>query len=452
MQLPEAFLNSMQALLSDGDYQHFLSEMQQPAHAFVRMNRAKSLQEMPLPQVEWCPEGYVLKERPLFTADPLFHAGTYYVQEQSSMFLSHMLRFLIKKPVTMIDFCASPGGKSTLALSLLPTGSTLIANEPIRSRAQVLAENITKWGAQNCIVTNNYPQEIAATGLTADIILVDAPCSGEGMFRKDPDNIGEWSQKKVHECQQLQRSILQEAWNCLNENGYLIYSTCTFNTLENEENLKWFTSTVNAEVVEIPIPSDWNICGSLLKDYQEPVYRFIPGVGQNDGQPFGEGLFMAVLQKKEPQNKAPKRLKDRQQPLNRIFYPWLMEPDHLFQTMIGNTFVALPEQLLPSYSALAALTIMHAGIPLATQKGKDLIPHHALAMSTALQRTAFPEVALTKEEAIQYLRREAITLPDSTPKGFVFVSYDGHPLGFCKHLGNRSNNLYPQEWRIRKTL
>ena len=448
----------MKQLLSTSNFERFLAEMQRPPHAFVRKNRSKSGVQLDLQSahtVPWCAEGYALEERPLFTADPLLHAGCYYVQEQSSMFLAHVLRQLISGPATMIDFCAAPGGKSTLAQSLLPEGSALIANEPIRQRANILVENIQKWGATNVIVTNNYPKDLARTGVKADIVLVDAPCSGEGMFRKDPDNIGEWTPRKVAECQALQRDILTQAGKCLRPGGYLIYSTCTFNTQENEENLHWLISEFDAETVHIPVSEDWNICPSLLSNFEAPLYRFIPGVGPSPQMPFGEGLFMAVVRKTgadafdKPDRK---KAKSSLHPLHPTAAMWLSKAETYTQTTINDTLMALPPQLATLYAQLSSLRILHAGIPLAAQKGKDLIPQHALALSTALQRGVFPEVELTKEQALQYLHRDAITLPADTQRGFVLVTYQDIPLGFCKHLGNRTNNLYPQEWRIRQNL
>ena len=203
--------------------------------------------------VPWCEEGFYLSERPSFTLDPLFHAGCYYVQEASSMFLSHVLREYVKEPVVALDLCAAPGGKSTLALSELPEGSMLIANEVVRQRANILAENIIKWGNPSCIVTNNYAEDFQAFGDTFDLIICDAPCSGEGMFRKDPDSIGEWSLANVETCWKRQRDIVRDIWHTLKEGGIFIYSTCTYNPLEDEENVAWIAKTLGAEVLSFSI-------------------------------------------------------------------------------------------------------------------------------------------------------------------------------------------------------
>ena len=243
-------------------------------------------------QVSWCPEGYYLEGRPQFTFDPLFHAGCYYVQEAASMFVCHILRELsILSPLNVLDMCAAPGGKSTAMLSVLPEGSMLVSNEPIPTRAQILLENITKWGAKNCTVTNNYPRDFKKAKAKFDLILCDVPCSGEGMFRKDPATISEWSLQNVEKCWRLQREIVADAWECLNPGGILIYSTCTFNTKENEENVRWIMDTYDAEVIDIPTDPSWHITGSLLEGFDAPVYRFIPGITRS------EGLFVCVLRK-----------------------------------------------------------------------------------------------------------------------------------------------------------
>ena len=248
-------------------------------------------------QVPWCEEGFYLEGRPQFTFDPLFHAGCYYVQEAASMFVSHVLKSVLSSSssgtaVEALDMCAAPGGKSTALLNVFSEDSLLVSNEPIPTRAQILLENITKWRAPNCIVTNNYPRDFRQAKAKFDVILCDVPCSGEGMFRKDSATIGEWSLQNVEKCWRLQREIVADAWECLTPDGILIYSTCTFNTKENEENVRWIIDTYDAEIQEIPTKQEWHITGSLLEGFDAPVYRFIPGITQS------EGLFMAVLRKR----------------------------------------------------------------------------------------------------------------------------------------------------------
>jgi hypothetical protein len=251
--------------------------------------------------------------------DPLLHAGYYYVQEAASMFLDEVLRQMHNafvnhdpsaiRPLTSLDLCAAPGGKSTLLRSALSKDCVLYSNEPIRNRANILLENVTKWGYENHLVTNNYPKDYRKSKLMFDLILCDVPCSGEGMFRKDEATIREWSEQNVEKCWQLQRDIVDDAWHCLNSGGLFIYSTCTFNTKENEENIRYFLEQYDdMEVVPINIQPEWNITGSLLEGFHEPVYRFIPGISR------GEGLFMCVLRKSLPTASSQKR--GKQEALN----------------------------------------------------------------------------------------------------------------------------------------
>ena len=303
MQLPEDFVRETRLLMGEARFSGYLEAFNEEAPVSIRLNPKLYPGARPQPQkpptgawpqyqVSWCPEGFYLEGRPQFTFDPLFHAGCYYVQEAASMFVCHILRELsILSPLNVLDMCAAPGGKSTAMLSVLPEGSMLVSNEPIPTRAQILLENITKWGAKNCTVTNNYPRDFKKAKAKFDLILCDVPCSGEGMFRKDPATISEWSLQNVEKCWRLQREIVADAWECLNPGGILIYSTCTFNTKENEENVRWIMDTYDAEVIDIPTDPSWHITGSLLEGFDAPVYRFIPGITRS------EGLFVCVLRK-----------------------------------------------------------------------------------------------------------------------------------------------------------
>ena len=292
MQLPEDFLRETRLLLGDDRFNSYMKAFNEEAPVSIRLNPKLSTGVRPQDKVLWCEEGYYLSNRPQFTFDPLFHAGCYYVQEAASMFICHILRQFENKPVAVLDLCAAPGGKSTALCSVLPEASLLVSNEPIPTRAQILLENITKWGAENCIVTNNYPRDFRKAKTKFDLILCDVPCSGEGMFRKDPATISEWSVQNVGKCWRLQREIVADAWECLNPGGTLIYSTCTFNTKENEENVRWIIHTYDAEPIDIPTDPSWRITGSLLSGFDAPVYRFIPGITRS------EGLFVCALRKR----------------------------------------------------------------------------------------------------------------------------------------------------------
>ena len=298
--LPADFVAETRRIMGDERYNRFVGAFDEEAPTSIRVNPRIAIDHGPLTmdhsdsQVPWCSEGYYLNDRPQFTFDPLLHAGCYYVQEASSMFVTHILRncpLSIVNCQLALDLCAAPGGKSTALRSVLPDDCVLISNEPMGNRAQILLENVTKWGGPNHIVTNNYPRDFRKAKLKFDLILCDVPCSGEGMFRKDPNAISEWSAQNVEKCWQLQREIVADAWECLNPGGLLIYSTCTYNTKENEENIRWILDTYDAQVLDIPVDPSWNITGSLLQGFNEPVYRFIPGITR------GEGLFVCALRK-----------------------------------------------------------------------------------------------------------------------------------------------------------
>ena len=308
VRLPAAFTSYTRQLMGDERFERYLRAFEEEPPVSIRVNPQKMADgkwqmAVSSEQVPWCRGGYYLTQRPNFTMDPLLHAGCYYVQEAASMFLDEVLRQLHDayvshqpsafRPLSALDLCAAPGGKSTLLRAALPADCVLYSNEPMRQRASVLLENVTKWGYQHHIVTNNYPKDYRKAKLKFDLILCDVPCSGEGMFRKDEATIREWSEQNVEKCWRLQRDIVDDAWHCLNEGGILIYSTCTFNTKENEENILYFLQQYDdMEVVPIAVKPEWHITGSLLEGFNEPVYRFIPGTTRS------EGLFLCVLRKK----------------------------------------------------------------------------------------------------------------------------------------------------------
>ncbi len=424
MNLPKEFETYTRKLFGEERYALFLKGLDQDSPTSIRLNTFKlkeneGISETLIPQqIPWCKEGYYLNERPNFTFDPLLHAGIYYVQEASSMFLSHVLRQLIKHPVMMLDLCAAPGGKTTCARTAIPGGSLLFSNEPIGKRAQILAENIQKFGHPDIVVTNNYPRDYKKTKLVFDVIIADVPCSGEGMFRKDAQAIEEWSLQNVEKCCQLQRSIITDIWDNLRPGGILVYSTCTFNAHENEQNIAWLLNHYDAELIEIPVEKEWNITSSLignpLNDGRKfPVYRFIPGLTK------GEGLFMAVLRKTGDNEN-------------------LNNPNDIRSDKI----VA---------EANKKLKVLVHGVKKNIEKGKNIIPDHSLALSIVGNKGKFPAIEIDYSTSISYLRHEAIVLPPDSPKGIVTLQYRGVPIGFAKNLGSRANNLYPQEWRIKSS-
>lgn len=469
MNLPSDFISYTRQLMGNELYSRLEEGLDsQESPVSIRLNPFKA-QSLDVTEglydctVPWCSAtGRYLRERPNFTFDPLLHSGLYYVQEAASMIVDHIVRTFINQPVRMLDLCAAPGGKSTALRAALPEGSVLFSNEPMRTRAQILSENLQKFGHEDVIVTNNYPRDYRKAGIMFDAILADVPCSGEGMFRKDDGARAEWSQQNVDNCWQLQREIVSDIWKCLQPGGLLIYSTCTFNAHEDEENVEWIASELGADIIKLPVEESWNITPAVVGN--APVCRFLPGISRS------EGLFVAVLRKHgesettalkaSAANSKPK--KDRKNQRKQTAQGGkqqsadtmqaLRTPDNFTARRNGDEIVAIPKRWADTYDAAAStLKIMHAGVTLGTEKGRDLIPDQSLAMSRQLNIDAYPHVELGYAEAINFLRKEAVTLPEGTPRGFVVVTYLGYPLGMEKNIGNRANNLYPTEWRIKST-
>lgn len=451
MAFPTDFILRTRALLGD-EYPLLEAALRTEPPVSVRFNTRKTAVSATCTEpVHWCPTGFYLPQRLPFTFDPLFHAGAYYVQEAASMFLEQAIRHCVTAPVKCLDLCAAPGGKSTHLAGILPEGSLLVSNEVIRSRSYILKENLIKWGYPDVIITNNDPEEIGRLTGFFDVIVADVPCSGEGMFRKDAASAGEWSVANVQLCASRQRRIIQDAWNALRPDGLLIYSTCTYNIDENEANVRYIAEELGAEAITLPVSPGWNITGALA--YDRPVHRFLPHRTQ------GEGFFLAVMRKNGDEEKAAETCRNKKKDKKKASVPvpaaaksWISRPEQYEFETVQDTVRAFSRQYYNDYRQLAgALHLLHAGIEIGKIKGKDLQPAHALALSLAFDRTAFPSVEIGWKEAIDYLRREPVVLPDTVEKGHVLLTYNGLPLGFVKQLGNRTNNLYPQEWRIRTT-
>jgi len=452
MQLPEEFIN----MLPQGERDALLSALAMEPEVSIRFNsKACDIENLVLESLEckadgrvlWMDDAVYLDHRPQFTMDPLLHQGCYYVQEASSMFLAEALRKCVSGPVRALDLCAAPGGKSTLLAGLLPEGSLLISNEIQRSRAQILAENMVKWGRPGVMVTCNSPKQIGESSLMFDLIAIDAPCSGEGMFRKDEGAVRDWSISNVEMCAARQREIIEDIWPALKAGGYLIYSTCTFNRQEDEDNVRWIIDKYGAQAIDLNPDPKWDILGSLTDD-NLPVYHFM------QHRTRGEGFFLCLLRKPEGGTAS---LKSRPFRGDGSKVPaecksWL-KPEGGYEFFIKNESVyALPSDLKDDmWQAGQELYALVPGIEVAVMKGRDWVPAHALAMSTALNRDAFNTVEVTRLQALSYLHCDAIRLDDA-PRGIVLLTYKDIPLGFAKNIGNRANNMYPQEWRIRNSI
>ena len=435
--LPHAFLERMKTMLGNG-YACFLDSLEADAPISIRYNRKKATAIPSDDKVTWCGSAVYLPQRPTFTLDPLLHGGVYYVQEAASMFIEQIVKQLqFDEPAQVLDLCAAPGGKSTHLADCLPEGSLLVSNEVIRNRVNILAENLSKWGRSEVVVCHNDPKDFAALPSFFNLLLVDAPCSGEGMFRKDPAAVAEWSETNVKHCAERQRRILADAWDTLKEGGYLIYSTCTYNREENEDNVRWIIDQLGAELLHIPLQADWQVSES------DWGYRFFPHKTR------GEGFFISLLQK----NSAAPQGKKRTTPtINSVkHFPTWFEGDFTF--IRQDDFVqAWPTALANNISFLKQqLRVVQAGIPVGEIKGKDIVPHTVVALSTALRPDAFPQEAVSLEDALHFLHRDTIKLQSQT-FGYHIITYEGHRLGIVKNLGQRTNNLYPNSWRIRMAV
>lgn len=405
------FLENLQRTIGREDALRVVEAMGKEPSVSVRLNPFKK-PDSPLPILEgsspvpWSPCGRILKERPVFTLHPLFHAGAYYVQDSSAMYVGCLFREALAavgsdRPLRVLDLCAAPGGKTTdLASSLRQACGDdflLVSNEVMRQRASVLCANVTVWGDPNVAVTSLDPKVFASLPAFFDIILADVPCSGEGMFRKDAKAVEDWSPENVSLCASRQKRILADVWPSLRPGGILVYSTCTFEDAENDANLEWAASELGGS---IQTPSDsfgvrTTRHGHLLLPGEVPGEGQWCGMLVKDGVPSCHGLSV-------------------QASMDRIrrFRPLKM------------------------------------GANRGEMKGRDFVPDPDWALSLSYDRGTYPEAAVDKPTALRYLHRDSLVLPDA-PRGYLLLTYRGLPLGFVKNLGSRCNNLHPQSRRIR---
>jgi 16S rRNA C967 or C1407 C5-methylase (RsmB/RsmF family)/NOL1/NOP2/fmu family ribosome biogenesis protein len=395
-------------------------------------------------QVPWCDGAIILKERPSFTLDPLFHAGAYYVQEASSMFLQHVIKNLFQggEGYKALDMCAAPGGKSTL-LAGMPQFGIIISNEIIQSRVSVLQENIIKWGEMKVLVTNNDPNDFQRLPGYFDFVVVDAPCSGSGLFRKDEKAMDEWSPDMVDFCAARQKRILHAASETIAEGGYLFFSTCSFSEQENEANLDYLTDSGLFESVAIPIETSWNIVHTLSEKNGAHGYRFYPNKIK------GEGFFCGILRRTSLSKH------------NRINYPgppknlsfkvdlraWINGAEHLYFYQKAEEIFAFDAQYAQELVMLSSvLKLRKSGLRLGELIRDDFIPNHELAMSTK-QSSHVSHIDVELKQALQYLRRETLDL-GNVPIGWSLVRFRQIALGWVKQVQGKAKNHYPLNWRI----
>lgn len=443
--LPEAFKKRIQ-FQPYIDAERLFEALEKQSPVSVRINTDKwphsPVATQPVP---WCNSGYHLDERPSYTPDPLFHAGCYYPQEASGMFLEQVFLQIEgnNKNMKVLDLCGAPGGKSTHLSSLISTRGFLVSNEVIRQRASILAGNLTKWGLPNFIVTQSDPSAFARLPGFFDIILVDAPCSGEGMF-SDPAVRNEWSVENAAHCSVRQRRILSDVWPALKEDGILVYSTCTFNPEENEMNIKWLTDRQEAEPVRIDI--------SRFEGIREIDFEGIYGYGFYPGKVRGEGLFISVLRKKSGRGGSRiKTAKGSGDTAGRAEMEKVQEWTSYSGERIvryGAQLIGIPCEPEVLSSLTAAVKVVTPGTSILEVKKNSFIPSHDLALSAMVKKDAFPSTELDTENALAYLRRNSFR-GDIRERGWNLVRYKGVNLGFVNNIGTRLNNYYPVEWRIR---
>lgn len=446
MQLPQGFLNSLNGI-KGFDIEAFEKVHQSYEQVTsIRINTSKlSIENCQLSidnKVPWTEFGYYLNERPSFTFDPLFHAGCYYVQEASSMFLEQALKQTVdlSKSLRVLDLCAAPGGKSTHIQSLISKDSLLVSNEVIQSRVNILKQNIIKWGYENVVVTNNDPKDFAKLENYFDVIVVDAPCSGSGLFRKDPEAIEEWSEKNVELCSHRQKRILNDVLPALKKEGILIYSTCSYSKKEDEDIAEWMMNELLIANCQLSIENNWNITKT---DFG---YRFWPDKVK------GEGFFIACFKKRNGERDLFFRIKNKPFATTKkemaVIEKWLNKDSFSFIKQ-KNIVHAIPEKLFSDIAFLAEkLNVKYYGVEVGEIVGEKLIPDHSLAMSNIVNEN-ISSAELNPEQAIEYLKKKELKL-SIDEKGWMLVKYKGHSLGWINVLPNRINNYYPKELRILK--
>ncbi len=445
------FVNQIVSLLAN-QADSFFDALRGEVPTSIRTNPSKNFDFTEiLEQVSWCDTGFYLAERPIFTLDPLLHAGAYYVQEAGSMFLSTILDNLFKdnSKQIVLDLCAAPGGKSTLLASKLSEDSLLAANEVIKKRVEILKENLIKWGFPNVIYTNHYADELGKMTQFFDLILIDAPCSGEGMFRKDPQSVDHWSLDAVQTCALRQKNIVADILPALKNQGFIIYSTCTYNASENISNINHFCSTHGLISVDLGSFEDWGIIKVTENDCVG--YQFFPHKTKS------EGFFVSIMQKKgdliafNTTAATPKYLQKISKIEEESLHQYVENAhEYSFYKREEGDIVALAKTLENSYfSLLNNLQKRSSGLVIGQFKGKDFVPSPELAFS--IVRKDFQYIDVDKDVALQYLKKASLNI-DSNLKGWFLIRYKGINLGWIKAIQGRCNNYYPAEWKIRMEI
>lgn len=447
LELPNAFDNRIKSSFSEADYLAFASSLNDVAPTSIRIHPIKNKKDRLAEQVAWCDLGYYLPERPKFTLDPLFHAGAYYVQEASSMFIWHILQQIVDKKdsLKILDLCAAPGGKSSLIASFLQNNGILVANEVIKNRAYTLKYNLSKEGYSNVMVTNNDPKEIGQIIDFFDIILIDAPCSGEGMFRKDHNAACEWSEDNVNNCAARQKRIIADVLPSLKNGGHMIYSTCTYNDDENIKNVAW-AEQLGLASLKIQQPTAWDV--EEVCEHNHVGYQFYPHKTK------GEGFFVSVMQKEDSiSNNETKRYKwvKNLDPLDKKLIPiakeWVQPTDNMFFTdKMGTVHLTNNENYEHALLLSQHLRLIYVGIHIGQVNKNIIVPDHSLSLSMCVH-SAIPTVDLSLYDALLYLKKELHSI-ESNDRSWLLATYQGLGIGWLKNLGNRINNYLPNEHKI----
>ena len=449
--LPVAFTERMRKQLGAKEAESLFAALDGVSPVAVRLNPAKSGDEGVWSNGEaiaWSKNGRKLKERPSFTIDTAFHAGAYYVQEAASQFLDYVIAGEELHGKRVLDMCSAPGGKTTIYSTAVGEDGLVLANEYVRSRANILADNVRKWGMGNVLVTNNAPEHIAQFEGWFDMVAVDAPCSGEGMFRKEEVAREDWSEEAVKMCAARQLSIVREAWQSLKEGGLFVYSTCTFNEDEDEGLLRAFIEEVG-DVFEpsqrVEIDENWGIVRGEVGAFQ--TFRFFPHKTDS------EGLFVAVARKAESTTqRTPKARKKVMQEVDKAsrkeLSRWLQQPDNHTFAMVADTVYAYRTEQFKAVQALSeGLTAIYSGVAMGQIFKGKLKPDWALSQYVGLERKAVAVEEVDEARALDYLRKKDIAVGDMV-EGMNLLTHKGRALGFAKRVGARCNNLYPNSLKI----
>jgi 16S rRNA C967 or C1407 C5-methylase (RsmB/RsmF family)/NOL1/NOP2/fmu family ribosome biogenesis protein len=448
--LHQAFIDSMKLIVGD-EYPDFESSLQENIPVSIRLNSGVKLPsaKFSIPdsqsstlEVPWCKSGIYLDRRPLFTLDPLFHAGSYYVQEAASMFVEQCANTAKQygNIDCIMDLCAAPGGKATHLISLFPD-SLLVCNEVIRSRAAILEENLAKWGGANTMITSCDSSAFRKLNHFFDFILVDAPCSGEGMFRKEPSALKDWSPDNVRRCAARQLRIVQDVWDSLKPGGFMLYGTCTYNVEENENIVSFIVENLGAESIPVDISQYKGISPSVKRSIH--ACHFFPHKTKS------EGLFLSLIRKNgelKPNNARKPKQSCKIPELN----SWLRQSEMFVYTSRNDRIYMLPEKIAADVEfAGKHIRTLSSGTEICTVKGKELIPSFDFAHSAIINTNSFTVQDIDKISALKFLKKETLSAPSGTSRGYVLLTYQNVPLGWVKNIGSRCNNMLPQNRKIR---